>query len=114
VAKGWREYLPNTFGEINWIDPMVRDYRGMEGDFDKEIVVLDKLDIDHSDVVLVYYEQPSIGTSMEIMYAWMTSKPIVIVTKEQKVSPWLTYHATLIVGSFKEAVDFIRRVPVKE
>lgn len=99
----WRQHVA-----INWpcgiLDPMVRDYRGVETDCYREIVDLDKKDIRKADIILVNYVKPSVGTSMEVFYAWTLGKPIIVVAKEgTRISPWLRYHSTCIVHSFKEA-----------
>lgn len=119
-AKNWRDHLVKTYGrphgetgyaDFIFLDPMRRDYRGKEAESVNRIVHLDKLDIDRSDVVIVYYHKPSVGTSMEILYAWERNVPVIVVTTEKEYSPWLLYHATAIVESFDEAMDEIRSIP---
>lgn len=105
-CKDWRseakKVLPDT------IDPMVRDYRGREDQCVKEIVELDKKDIDSCDALLVNYDKPSVGTSMEILYAWERNKQIVVVARpDAKISPWLKYHSG-IVSSFQTAFDLLK------
>jgi nucleoside 2-deoxyribosyltransferase len=105
-CKDWREAaktrLPDT------LDPMRRDYRGKEAESYREIVELDKRDIEASNVVLVNYDRPSVGTSMEILWAWLKETPVVVVCKADAViSPWLRYHSTEIVHSFDEAFRWI-------
>lgn len=57
-----------------------------------------------SDVVLVNYDKPSVGTSMEVYHAWLKHVPVIVVCREGMViSPWLRYHSTKIVHSFDEA-----------
>ncbi len=103
-CKDWRELAKITFP--NAIDPMRRDYRGREDESVREIVELDKLDIMNSDVVLVNYDKPSVGTSMEVFFAWQSHIPVIVVAKTgSKVSPWLRYHSTKIVHSFSEAFE---------
>lgn len=108
-AKNWRDLvsskLPNT------IDPMRRDYRGREQELYREVVELDKRDILQADVILVNYSAPSVGTSMEILWAWINRIPVVLVTKpENRLSPWLLYHCTKICHSFEEAINWIQEV----
>ena len=43
----------------------------------REIVEFDKIDIQRSDVIMVNYVKPSVGTSMEVCYAWTIGKPII-------------------------------------
>lgn len=107
-CKDWREYVKYQIGEENTLDPMRRDYRGRELDCVEEIVEGDKLDIDNSTHVLVSYDKPSVGTSMEILYAWERKIPVLVVASpEIKLSPWLVYHSTKIFNSFEESINFI-------
>lgn len=106
-CKNWREaakaILPDT------VDPMARDYRGREDECVKEIVELDKQDILECDALLVNYDKPSVGTSMEILFAWENNKRIIIVTAPgTRISPWMRYHSETIVHSFKEAFELLK------
>lgn len=110
-CKDWRAYAKDNL-KSETLDPMARDYRGREREpgIDKEIVENDKKDVDSSDVILVNYVQPSIGTAMEILYAWEGFKPIVLVCEPETIlSPWLTYHIGQdnIVHSMREACERI-------
>lgn len=105
-CKDWREAVKAKWPEA--IDPMRRDYRGKEDESVKQIVELDKIDIMNCDVVLVNYDKPSVGTSMEILYAFERGKFVVIVADHSaRISPWLRYHSHAIVGSFAAAFKFI-------
>lgn len=103
----WREaakaVLPDT------LDPMRSDYRGEEDQHVAQIVEGDKADIDESDALLVNYDKPSVGTSMEILYAWEKKKRIIVVARaETPISPWLRYHASQIVNSFDAAFELLK------
>jgi hypothetical protein len=105
-CKDWREASKMHYPQS--IDPMARDYRGREDECFKEIVELDKLDVLLADVILVNYDRPSVGASMEILFAWQSHKPVVIVAdREARISPWLRYHSTVILHSFKEAFEWV-------
>ena len=107
-CKNWREAAKAHFGKDGCIDPMRRDYRGIEDSCYRQIVDLDKRDIRMSDVVLVNYVKPSVGTSMEVFYAWTLGIPVIVVAEERtRISPWLRYHSTEIVNSFESAFDWI-------
>jgi nucleoside 2-deoxyribosyltransferase len=94
-CKNWREAVKRMWSGA-CLDPMDRDYRGRYGDpgVDGEIVMQDKRDIQVADGLIVYYALPSVGTAMEIYYAWLLRKPIVLVNASMKpvLSPWLTHH----------------------
>jgi nucleoside 2-deoxyribosyltransferase len=108
-CKDWREAVKAKWPDA--IDPMRRDYRGKEDESVKQIVELDKIDIMNSDVVMVNYDKPSVGTSMEILYAFERGKFVVIVADHgSRISPWLRYHSHAIVGSFGAAFKFIEDV----
>jgi len=107
-CKDWREFVKSKW-EGKTLDPMRRDYRGKEDESVKEIVELDKIDVTDSDVILVNYDKPSVGTSMEILYAFDRGKLVVVVAKEgTRISPWMRYHSHKIVGSFEAAIEFVR------
>lgn len=108
-CKDWREFVKSDVGKECTLDPMRRDYRGRELNCVNEIVEGDKTDIDNSTHILVYYDKPSVGTSMEILYAWEQRKPVLVVTSsETKLSPWLVYHSTKIFYSFEELINHLK------
>lgn len=108
-AKNWREAVKEYFPAS--IDPMKRDYRGKELTNYREIVDLDKRDIRNSDIILVNYDKPSVGTSMEVFYAWTLGIPVVVwAAPNTRLSPWLIYHSTTIVNSLDEVVNKIQEI----
>jgi nucleoside 2-deoxyribosyltransferase len=109
-ANDWRDGLIQNYGSVvDFINPMDRDYRGIEGDHTNEIVDLDKRDIQMSDVILAYAPKPTVGTSMEILYAHGYEIPSVVVIPEgPKVSPWIRRHATKVLRTFTgDAMEWI-------
>ena len=117
TAKNWREYVKEKLHPlgIETIDPMDRDYRGVEMEKFKEIVEGDKADIDNAQVVLANASVPSAGTSMEILYAWENNryrnKIMVIVsvfsTPNKNPSPWIVYHSDRVYATLGEAISCI-------
>jgi nucleoside 2-deoxyribosyltransferase len=99
-AMTWRDWFKQQNSFFEFVDPMKRDYRGKEAEDYREIVELDKRDVREVDVLIVMYTQPSVGTSMEIFYAWTIGKPVIVINESNKpLSPWMRYHATAIVRS---------------
>jgi nucleoside 2-deoxyribosyltransferase len=108
-CKDWREAVKDRLPYT--LDPMRRDYRGKEDESVNEIVELDKRDVEAADIVLVNYDKPSVGTSMEVLWAWLKETPVIVVCKpETVVSPWMRYHSTKIVHSFDEAINWIESI----
>lgn len=106
-CKDWREYVKGLWSGPT-LDPMRRDYRGIEDEAVKDIVEFDKIDVMNSDVILVSYDKPSVGTSMEILYAFERGKLVVVVAKDgTRISPWMRYHSHQVLPSFAEAVSWI-------
>lgn len=107
-ANDWREAA--LFEWPYAINPMVRDYRGIEHDSYREIVELDKRDIRACNVVLVNYSKPSAGTSMEIFYAHSLGIPVVLwCPPDVSLSPWLRYHSTTIVHDWASVLNAVHR-----
>lgn len=95
-ATNWREAAKKLW-DGRCLDPMRRDYRGreLEPGIAAEIVAGDIEDIQQSDAILVYFDQPSVGTSMEVFYAkHVLGKPVVVINASDKpLSPWLIHHS---------------------
>lgn len=103
----WREQAKKQFPKS--LNPMLRDYRGIESTSYREIVELDKREVRSADVLLVNYTKPSVGTSMEIFYAWTLGIPVCVVApRTARISPWLRYHSTTILHSFEDAYAWIK------
>lgn len=108
-CNGWREHVKKLWGGPT-LDPMRRDYRGDELERYKEIVELDKIDVAAADAVIVSYIAPSVGTSMEILYAFQKGKPIALVCSDarmRQLSPWLRYHCHAIFDRYDDAIKWL-------
>ena len=102
----WREIVKDALGEDNCLDPMRRDYRGIEDESVNEIVQGDIEDITLSDVVLANCWQASFGTAMETWHASQSlGKPVVSVTPPgAPVSPWLRYISFAVVDNLDDGI----------
>jgi len=117
----WRKQLQNPFlysghSIMKWNDPAKRDYRNFQGEHKtypsiptNEIVNLDKRDILESDIFICRYIKPSVGTSMEVMFAWLHNIPVIVWADiELELSPWLIYHSSCVTYSLEECVEKIQ------
>lgn len=105
----WRDEMAMLFP--NSVDPTRRDYRGYPLDRMREVVELDKRDIRNSDVVVCKWdaERVSVGSAMEIIYAWTIGIPVVLWCL-QDVQFWLAYHSTMVTTSWDETVAAVRKI----
>lgn len=104
----WRQEAKRRLSDFEVIDPMeATDYRGKTDQHHREIVELDKARIDSADILLVNCTRVSMGTSMEILYAWERDKRVYAVYQDEQVNPWLLYHAEKIFPSLDEAIVYL-------
>ena len=76
----WRERTKAEQGEnFTFLDPLRRDYRGVEIENVEKLVQDDLEDIEKAHALLVGHTRPSTGTAMEIVYAFTSGKPIIVV-----------------------------------
>lgn len=107
-AKDWRSQATHFLdGVARVVDPMARDYRGVELDNVDEIVRGDLADIDSCDVILVRAERPSWGTAMEVHYAHGAGKVVIAFGAGPRPSPWLTFYSTRLVQTLDDALAVV-------
>ncbi len=110
-AHGWRDAFMEKLPDHKFLDPMVRDYRGMEDTHYMDIVHGDIEDIKLCNVFLAYCWQPSWGTAIEIEIAYTMGKHVVLVVPEgTRISPWLRYHSNSIFATLAEAEEYLRTI----
>ena len=113
-ANGWRNLSKELLRGHVIFDPMDRDYRGQEDSQYTVIVEGDKRHINNCDILLVYAENPSWGTAMEIMYAYEnTSTYIYFVTPNlhtDNISPWVKYHVDNMFSTIEDACMYINQI----
>lgn len=105
----WRQEVKKRLAGFVVVDPMeTTDYRGETDSHYREIVELDKARIDACDILLVNCIKPSIGTAMEILYAWQQGKRVYVVCRDNPVNPWLLYHAEKTFPSIEAVVSYLQ------
>lgn len=111
TCGAWRERF-KVSSDFYWLDPMSRDYRGMEDEAFAEIVEKDKADIDSCDVLIAMVNPASAGTSMEILWGWLGHKSVIVIARG-RVSPWVRYHATHIVADEASALAVLHGIALE-
>jgi len=107
-AKDWREAAKSELsGTYKLLDPMRRDYRGREAESVRDIIDGDIQDILDADILLVNASRPSWGTGMELFFASKKGKVVVTICPDEKPSPWLVGHSTVLVKTFAEAFNYL-------
>lgn len=108
-CKAWRNEAACILSvhDIECLDPMRHDYRGIEEGAAEELVAEDERMIDDSDVVLVNANEPSWGTAMEVFYAKNLGRDVIAFTNDASISPWLRVHTTAIFSSLADALGGI-------
>ncbi len=111
AAREWREEAKQLLGgKFTLLDPMRRKFVDRQVDSANEIVEFDLQDVRDADLVLVNYNRPSIGTSMEVFYAAHDQGKFVVAFSPfefRDCSPWMVRYCTKILGSLEQAADYI-------
>ena len=110
-AREWRIEAGRLFnGSFRLLDPMRRKFVDRQVDSANEIVEFDLQDVRDADIVLVNYNKPSIGTSMEVFYASHDLGKFVVAFSPfeyKDCSPWMARYCTKIVPDLESAVNYI-------
>ena len=89
---------------------MRRNFKDREVDSANEIVEFDLQDVRDADILLVNYDKPSIGTSMEVFYAAHDLGKFVVAFSPfsfKDCSPWMVRYCTKILPSLEAACDYL-------
>lgn len=112
VARQWRDRAKLLLSpQFRLLDPMRRNFHDREVDSSNEIVEFDLQDIREADIILVNYQKPSIGTSMEVFYAAHDLGKFVVTFSPfsfKDCSPWMVRYSTKILPSLEAACEYLR------
>ena len=110
-AREWRNSAKAMLGDnFKMLDPMRRKFVDCQVDSANEIVEFDLQDVRDADIILVNYNKPSIGTSMEIFYASYNLGKFVVAFSPfeyRDCSPWMARFCTKILPTLEDAVAYI-------
>ena len=88
---------------FNVLNPFERE-RGLTY---RQIVQKDLELIRKSDLLVAWLPFPSVGTSMEILYAKSNGIPVYIITSELKSHPWIRFYANKIFETYEELENYL-------
>ncbi len=112
TAREWRETSKSLLSkEFILLDPMRRNFRDKEIDSANEIVEFDLQDVRDADIILVNYNKPSIGTSMEVFHASHNLGKFVVAFSPftfKDSSPWMIKYCTKIVPDLEGACSYLK------
>jgi len=111
TAREWRETAKKLLGDhFKILDPMRRKFVDRQVDSANEIVEFDLQDARDADIILVNYNKPSIGTSMEVFYASHNLGRFVVTFSPfefKDCSPWMVRYSTKILPTLESAAEYI-------
>ena len=111
MAREWRNAAKLLLGDkFLLLDPMRRKFVDREVDSANEIVEFDLRDVREADLILVNYNKPSIGTSMEVFYAAHDLGKFIVAFSPfeyRECRPWMVKYCTKILPDMESAVDYI-------
>ena len=112
AARAWREEAKRLLSpQFRLLDPMRRKFIDRQVDSANEIVEFDLQDVRDADIILVNYNKPSIGTSMEVFFAAYNEGKFVVSFSPftfEESSPWMVRFSTKILHSLEEAASYIQ------
>ena len=111
AARDWRDAAKKLLGkDFRILDPMRRKFVDRQVDSANEIVEFDLQDVRDADLLLVNYNRPSIGTSMEVFFAAHDQGKFVVAFSPlefKDCSPWMAKFCTKILPDLETAADYI-------
>ena len=110
-AREWRNTANKELSEhFTMLDPMRRNFKDREVDSANEIVEFDLQDVREADIIIVNYNKPSIGTSMEVFYASHELGKFVVAFSPfefKECNPWMVKFCTKILPSLEDVIEYI-------
>jgi nucleoside 2-deoxyribosyltransferase len=87
----------------------IEDFRD-ERDLAKKIAVRDLDLVKESDVVVALVERPSYGVAIEVYFAKMTGKKVVLMSRGKMPSPWPMAFSDQIVYDEEELISALKLI----
>jgi nucleoside 2-deoxyribosyltransferase len=111
-SLGWRVLAVSQLRDDFLVVHALRGREEKETMPDQRLAIIrDKTDIDSSDIVLVndtFSQVSMIGTAMEVIYAFMNGKIIIVFGCAHEQDYWLNYHIHARVNTLEEACQILK------
>ena len=118
--QGYRKTITEILERLGFdvIDPWNREKILYQGDercwWDKvptfDFIKRDLDDADRCDIMIVYLPILSAGACMEMFYAKRNGKKIIVVSEIECLSPWIVAHSDMIVKTFSQLEDALKKI----
>ncbi|MGD0450192.1 MAG: nucleoside 2-deoxyribosyltransferase domain-containing protein [Candidatus Bathyarchaeia archaeon] len=118
--QGYRKQVTEILERLGFdvIDPWNREKILYQGDercwWDKvptfDFIKRDLDDADRCDIMIVYMPILSAGACMEMFYAKRNGKKIIVVSEIECLSPWIVAHSDMIVKTFSQLEDALKKI----
>jgi nucleoside 2-deoxyribosyltransferase len=112
AEQDYREVIRKTCTRLGYdvIDPWLREkviYRKDEPCWWNNVPAADFVrrdleDAEKCDVMIVYMPRLSAGACMELFYAKLKGKKVIVISDMDCLSPWIVVHSDKIVARFEE------------
>lgn len=113
-ALSWRLKATKILSDTFDVTHALRGRESKENFSDfRAAIIRDKNDILKSDLILMsdnFKNASMIGTSMEVMYAFLNNKPIIVFGNAHDKDYWLNYHLHTRVNTLEEACKLIKEM----
>ena len=119
TRQGYRKTITKICEKLGFevIDPWHREKSLYKGDEQwwwpnvpaSGFVQRDLEDAEYCDIMIVYLPKLSAGACMELFYAKRKGKTIIVVSEMESLSPWIEIHSDVIVKSFIELEDVLKK-----
>lgn len=111
---GWREEAKEMLSSHFIVKHAYRGREEKETFPDpKGAIIRDKQDVLSADIIIVNDTIPGasmIGTAMEVLFAFLNNKTIIVFGDAHKGDYWLDYHATMRVSDMQEAIQICKKL----
>ena len=118
--QGYREKITEICVKLGFdvIDPWRREKSLYKGDEQwwwpnvpaSGFVQRDLEDAERCDIMITYLPKLSAGACMELFYAKRKGKKVIVVSEMECLSPWIEIHSDIIVKSFNELEDVLKKI----